>query len=62
MDERKSLIKFVANATVPTFYWRHYLLTAEQARKWAGELQTGANMAEAKWGLEEQARESKVGK
>ena len=62
MDERKSIIKLVANAAVPTFYWRHYLLTAEQARKWAAELQTAANMAEAKWGLEEQARDSKVGK
>jgi hypothetical protein len=54
--------KTVPNSSVPTFHWGHYLLTAQQARLWANELLTGANLAEASWNMEEQARESKVGK
>jgi hypothetical protein len=45
--------------SVPTLRWRHYELTAEQARYWAVELLTAADAAEKAWSHEEQARESK---
>lgn len=44
---------------VPTLRWRHYELTAEQARYWAVELLTAADAAEKAWAYEEFARESK---
>ena len=62
MDDRKSEVRIHHNAMVPRLRWRHYELTAEEARRWAAELMTAANLAEATWGLEETARESKVGK
>lgn len=44
---------------VPTLRWRHYELTAEQARYWAVELLEAADQAEKAWSYEELARESK---
>jgi hypothetical protein len=58
----KSVIEIRHNAPVPTLRWRHYELTAEQARAWAQELQGAALQAEVTWGYEEAARESKVDK
>lgn len=62
MSFAKSKVIILKDRAVPSLYWRFCELTAEQARAWANELQTAANLAEQSFGLQEAARESKEGK
>jgi hypothetical protein len=55
----KSFSEVLKNQKVPMLRWRHYQLSAEQARYWAVELLELADQAERQWNIEELGRESK---